>query len=541
MAIIKTHQPCVKCTSSDGASYYDDGGSYCFAGCGYVPPEGDAPLRVQPPPSDDANEEPKQSLPDAINIIQTGQYRGIPDRAISSASAKQYSTIWTEARTLFGYFAPDDTLAPVAVKIRYPDKRFPITGDWQKAGLFGQHLYTTGAKYITITEGEYDAIAAYQMLGSKWAVVSVKNGANSALKDCKAQFEYLDSFEHIVICFDADEPGVKAAAEVAELFGGKAKVFKHSKGYKDACDYLREGQDKLFTDLWWKAERFVPEGIVNGTDLWEKVNTPVEASDFLFPFPSINDITYGIRKGEIVTIGAGSGVGKTHFVKELIYYGLQHTDSNIGLLCLEESNQSTALGLMSLAANKPLHLPDVPSTEEERLRAFNATVGTGRVFLFNHFGSTSIESILARIRFMVKGLGCDTILLDHISIVVSAQGEKDERKAIDELMTKLRMMVEETNIRMIVVSHLNRPSTGKPHEEGGHTALVQFRGSGSIAHLSDTVIGLERNGQADDNLEKNTTRPRILKNRFCGITGQTKGIYYDIKTARMTELEIEGI
>ena len=71
---------------------------------------------------------------------------------------------------------------------------------------------------------------------------------------------------------------------------------------------------------------------------------------------------------------------------------------------------------------------------------------------------------------------------------------------------------------MFVVSHLKRPEN-KGHEEGAATSLAQLRGSGSIAQLSDMVIGLERNGQAEDIIERNTTRVRVLKNRFSGMTG----------------------
>ena len=128
------------------------------------------------------------------------------------------------------------------------------------------------------------------------------------------------------------------------------------------------------------------------------------------------------------------------------------------------------------------------------------------------------------------------MFLDHISIVVSAQNNGDERKAIDEIMTKLRMLVQETGISLICVSHLKRPET-KGHEEGAATSLAQLRGSGSIAQLSDMVIGLERNGQADDVRERNTTYVRVLKNRFAGITGKACALLYSLHTGRMTEVE----
>jgi twinkle protein len=359
------------------------------------------------------------------------------------------------------------------------------------------------------------------------------------VKDCRAQYEYLDSFEKIVICFDADEQGRTASTQVAELFGAKAHVFNHNgTKFKDACDYLANNEMKLFVDKWWSADKYVPDGIVAGSTLWEQVNAPVAKADVMYPYNGINDLTYGIRKGELVTVTAGSGLGKSQFLREIVWQILCTSKENIGLMFLEESVKKTAQSLMSLAVNKPLHLPDSDATEEERKYAFNETLGTDRLYLFDHFGSTSIDNIINRVRFMAKGLDCQYVFLDHVSIVISAQESGDERKALDEIMTKLRMLVQETGICLFVVSHLKRPSD-KGHEEGAATSLAQLRGSGSIAQLSDIVIGLERNGQHTDVTERNTTHVRVLKNRFSGLTGKACRLLYSRNTGRMMEMPSE--
>jgi twinkle protein len=273
---------------------------------------------------------------------------------------------------------------------------------------------------------------------------------------------------------------------------------------------------------------------VQGSQLWDLVNQPVEKADVMYPYHGLNDLTYGIRKGELITLTAGSGLGKSQFMREIVFHVLKNSQDNIGLMFLEESVKKTAKSIMSLAIDKPLHLPDVQVEERELQHAFEETLGTGRLYLFDHFGSTDIDNIINRVRYMAKALGCGYIFLDHVSIVVSAQENGDERKALDEIMTKLRMLVAETGISLFVVSHLKRPEN-KGHEEGAATSLAQLRGSGSIAQLSDMVIGLERNGQAEDVIERNTTRVRVLKNRFSGMTGPGCSLLYDKITGRMNE------
>jgi twinkle protein len=108
----------------------------------------------------------------------------------------------------------------------------------------------------------------------------------------------------------------------------------------------------------------------------------------------------------------------------------------------------------------------------------------------------------------------------------------DERRLIDNTMTKLRTLTEEVQCGMVLVSHLKRPE-GKGHEEGAVTSLAQLRGSAAIAQLSDMVIGLERNQQDIDN--PNLTTVRILKNRWTGETGIACHLTYSKETGRMTE------
>lgn len=531
---IKTHQPCHTCGSSDGLSINDDMSTKCFVCNTFTP-------------STIASEETHTMLAEETEVKDISflkQYRegvsvSVSDRRITKATMDKYGVVKCDNNLYFPYHDKDNQL--VAAKVRgTKEKSFSTAGAWGKGTLFGQHLFPIGGRYLTLVEGEFDALAAYQMTGSKYPVVSIRNGAGSALKDCKQHYEYINSFENIIVCFDGDEHGVKAAKEVAELFGSKCKVFKPLPDYKDACDWLSESKEAAFVDRWWRAEQFVPDGIVSGSTLWDEMSKPLAPADCFYPWQGLNELTYGMRFGELVTITAGSGLGKSQVLREIVWHIVQKTEDNIGLMFLEESIRKTGLSIMSLAANIPLHLPDHEVGEEERKRAFDNTLGTGRLFLFDHFGSTSTDNIINRVRYMAKGLSCKYVFLDHVSIIVSAQESGDERKAIDEIMTKLRMLVQETNIALVIVSHLKRPSD-KGHEEGAVTSLAQLRGSGSIAQLSDMVIGLERNGQAEEEQVRNMTKVRVLKNRFSGTTGPAGNLLYNKHTGRMLEyIEEEG-
>jgi len=527
------HTSCDHCGSSDGSSVYDDNHQYCHVCHEYTRGDDETPV-VQ-----------KQQTTKVFTMKTQGEVKAIVDRGISRETCEYFGVTQETGHSGLKHYYPyfDETGAKVAEKIRsVENKTFSIAGNFNKATLFGQNLFQKAGKYITIVEGELDALASYQMTGSKWPTVSIRNGASAAVKDCKAQYEYLDSFETIVICFDADEVGQKAAKDVAELFGNKVKIFKHLKGYKDACDYLSDGRGSEYVNQWWRSESYVPDGIIQAATLWDSVSAPEPVAEAFYPFKGLNELLYGLRASELITVTAGSGLGKSQFLREILYQILRTTSWSIGGMFLEESVRKTARSIMSLQANKKLHLPDTQVTERELKEAFDATLGTNRVFLFDHFGSLAIDNVLNRIRYMARACDCRVVFLDHISLVVSGMDGNDERKSIDVLMTRLRTLVQETNITLICVSHLKRPSTSnKGHEDGEAVSLSQLRGSGAIAQLSDAVITLERNSMSTDPNVRHTTKVAVAKNRYNGLTGPACSLKYDMDTGRMVETVMEEL
>ena len=520
------HIPCEHCGSSDANSLYDDGHTHCF-NCGTTEQENTI--------------EERSVLRDSVapkRMEIKGTVKSIPERGITQQTCEKFGVTQHEGKQYYPY--ANEGGAVIAVKSRtVADKSFSINGDFRAATLFGQHLFHSGGKYVTVYEGELDALAGYQLTGSQWPSVSIRNGAQAALKDCKAQYEWLNSFENIVICFDNDEPGIKASKEVAELFGQKAKIVKHKTGFKDACDYLIAGATKEFVNEWWRAETYKPDGIINGNELWEELCKPKQMPDASWPYKKLDEMLAGLRKRELITIAAGTGQGKSTFLRQLIHHLLKTTDDNVGMAFLEESPQRTALGIMSIEAGKPLHLPQTVYSEAELKAAYDATMGTGRCVLFNHFGSLDIDNVLNRLKFMVKAQNCSWLILDHYQMILSGM-DTDERKGLDMLLTKLRTFVEETGVGLFGVSHTRRMD-GKGLENGAEITLSALRGTQGISQLSDAVIGLQRDQQNDDETIRNTTELRLLKARFTGETGPAGSLYFDKKVNKLVEVVEESL
>ena len=533
---IKIHQACPCGESSDGFAIYDDGHGYCFGSCGgkyYKKVEGEYMVDKK------KTEESVKSS----KLKTKGKPGAIGERKIAAKTVQKYGVeliVNTKKETVkhvYPYFNKACS-ERIGSKIRRViNKEFHTEGSMKDLALFGQQLFTPGGKYLTIVEGELDALAAWQMLGSddRSVVVSVFN-SSMAKRNIVDNWEWVDSFDNIVLALDNDEAGNKAASDITELFA-PSKCRKVTLSiYKDPCQYLNNNKTTAFVDQWWKAQPVMPDNIILGSDLFERLKNKKEIECIDLPWGSLNDLTYGIRLTEMLTLTAGSGMGKTQVLRELAYHFLKTTDYNIGGLFLEESVEESAEGLMSIQANKPLHLPIAEYTDKEYKDAFNETLGTKRVYYYDSFGESNINTIVNKIRYLGRVANCKIIFLDHISIIVSDQSQGDERKALDEVATKLKKLCMELGILLIMVSHSKRPS-GKPHEEGGQTSLSELRGTAGIGQLSNMVLGLERDGQNEDEHIRNTTLIRVLKNRFSGLTGPACYLEYSKETGRLIEID----
>jgi twinkle protein len=446
--------------------------------------------------------------------------------------------------------------ALLASKTKYLDKTFQVTHyvnkGFQQAGLFGAWLFPAGSsRYITVTEGEEDAMSVYELTGSKFPCVSLKNGNNSVLS--QEDKKYLDSFETVIYCGDMDAPGIAGAEKFATSFDkSKVRIVKLSGGFKDANDISQrmyalftEGKRdeaevlaKTFTKDWWNAKPYSPEGLVQGNATLDLFMNEKESASIPYPWQGLQEILHGIRTSELIVLTAGSGVGKTAVIRELAYHIYKAVpDAKVGCIFLEESIKRTVKDFVGIELNQNLRLPENVVDKKVKQDAWNTLFDNDRWIFWDHFGSNDVDTVCNQVRFIANNFGAKYIFLDHISIIVSDGSNGDERKTLDAIMTKLRTLAQELDVCLFLVSHLRRSNDSTPHEEGGVTSLSQLRGSAGIGQLADIVVGLERNGQADNTIERNLTTLRILKNRYTGETGPACYLLWEKERGRLKEIK----
>lgn len=517
------HEPCENCGSSDAKAVYTNGSAYCFSCETWYPSKDRDPQR--------------RSKPVPKDLLTEIKFSSLKTRKITEETCRKFGygygqTAGGNIYQVAPYRDPEGDL--VAQHLRTKDKDFSWRGEAKNLQLFGQHLWK-GGKRLVITEGEIDCLTISQAFNNNWATVSVPNGAQSAKKYIKQNLEFIEGFEEVVIAFDNDDQGKKAVNECAPLIKvGKVKVANFTP-YKDANHMLQKGKNADIAPVVFNAKEYRPDGILASSEIsMEYLLSEEDVEGFEIPYPLLNTMIKTLRKGELTTLTAGTGAGKSTFAREVAFHLAMEHDLKVGHIALEESIKKSSLGFIAIDLDVPmgdLFLNKSIVTEEQFATSYEKVMSKDNFLFYDHFGSLEAESLMAKIRYLANGLDVDFIVLDHISIVVSGITDGDERRTIDNLMTNLRSIVEHSGVGMILISHLRVPQ-GKQtaHEEGGRVTLNQLRGSGSIKQLSDNIIAVERDQQAD---EPDISNIRILKSRLFGTTGLADICRYNKVTGRL--------
>lgn len=465
----------------------------------------------------------------------SGEFKALTKRGISEETCRKFGYQVGSFNGSTVHVAPyfNEDREMIGQKLRWPDKDFKVLGTIKKAGLFGQHLWGAGGKKVVITEGEIDCLTVSQLQGNKWPVVSVPNGAQGAAKACSEQLSWLNSFDQVIIMFDMDDPGKKAAGEVARLLKpGKAHIA--SLPLKDPNECLLRGQGDAVINAIWQAKPYRPDGVVKIGDVKARVLVPPTMGLSWFS-ETLTRLTYGRRFGDIYCFGAGTGIGKTDFLTQQIQHDIDVLGERVGLFMLEQDPSESVKRIAGKRAGKCFHIPDDGWTQEELEAHVEGLEAADKLFLYDSFGMTDWNVIADTIRFLFHSEGVRLFYVDHLTAL--AAGEEDERKALETIMAEMAGLVKELGIIIHLVSHLATPE-GKPHEEGGRVMIRHFKGSRAIGFWCMFMFGLERDQQHENPAWRSITTFRVLKDRNTGrAAGEVVYLGYDRDTGKLFETQ----
>lgn len=534
-------------TSSDGLqTFYNDDGTYtgyCYACSTYVPdPYGDE--KPEPP-----RIKTQQEIDDELQDIGYCEYVPMEIRSITPDSFKfygvrlgynQYDGV-TPDKIFFPYTKTTDAgTVLVGYKIRLlNEKIFWSVGETKDADMFGWARAKKIGGTLFITEGELDAISLRQILkmmqkgtayeNQEYAVVSINNGVDSAEKSISKHLNEINKiFQKVVLCFDCDGPGKKAAKDIQNRILPESLIAQLPS--KDANAALRNGQLKATRDaVIFSASKRLGASLLSIDDLIdEALEDVIVGKDY--PWQGLTDLTYGQRKGELISIGAGVGIGKSLLAHEITAYNHLNHGWKTLMVMMEESPAETIRNVCGKIDSIPYHVPGTVF-DKEQLRSTAHNI-SGHVVLWNPDETTDPETTWAAIKAAIRqhGDSIDCVIIDNMTTLSEGLNTSEKNEFIGVVGKEFVELAMKFDFEAILFSHLNSPDkSARAHENGGKVQENQFTGSRALMRYSHMMIGFERNKAA---LDPNCSLIRVLKNRKYGKTGYTK-TYYQPQTGRL--------
>ena len=409
---------------------------------------------------------------------------------------------------------------------RLEDKQFYVKNNFKADELFGMNLFPAGcAKIVTVTEGELDAMSAYQMLDQKWLnpVVSLPSATppNKLWEKCS---DWLNSFQKIYLSVDNDEAGNALASRMAKLFPNKVYRVDHGK-YKDANEILQADAREEFRQAWWGAQKYVPENILNTSDQFVSLYRDTPEHQYVpTGIEALDDKILGLMQGHFTVIKAPTGIGKTE-VMRFLEYNMLKKGVRIAAWHLEETKLRSLLGLVSYHLNDNLTRRDLIEQKDAEGMVIEAIIDLTKDENFYQFylgDGQGAEDLIDQIRFFSQACECKFVFFEPIQDVVVGTSEESKEAMLADLSIRLSKLAAELGVGIVTIAHTN---------ENGDPKYCKM-----IGQRASVIINLDRDKEAEDFEERNTTYLRVEKNRPCSEEGPAGRMRFNSDTFTLREV-----
>ena len=252
-------------------------------------------------------------------------------------------------------------------------------------------------------------------------------------------------------------------------------------------------------------------------------------------YSGLDNLLYGMSKGELLIVGARPGMGKTSFVLNIAENAAFKGKKTICFFTLEMSGEELVKRMISTeACISSSTLRSGKLTEEEWRRFGDACkkLAECNIYIDGTTESTvsRIKAKLKRIRELSSG---GLVIIDYLQLMQDPAVAKNGRTAeVSAISRNLKLMAKELDVPVICCSQLNR-DLEKTKEKV--PTMADLRESGSIEQDADVVLLLYRPDYYDQKQDQhNRAQVIVAKNRHGG-TG-TVEMSWDPEHTRFSEL-----
>ncbi len=261
--------------------------------------------------------------------------------------------------------------------------------------------------------------------------------------------------------------------------------------------------------------------------------TPMGAST---GFYELDKITGGLRSGELVIVGARTGMGKTSFAMDIALHAAKTMP--VKFFSLEMAKKQIAPRALSFFSQVSLKRTINADIDESELHSQYAVIEKLRdLCLYMEFeAGLSIGEICSSSHAFTARHGKGLILIDHLHYLKTGEKANENRNIeLGKITHSLKELAKKLDIPILLLSQLNR-DIDRNAAKDKMPRLSDLRDSGNIEQDADMVWFIHRPGYYDNNSDPSETRVKVAKNRS-GPTGEVK-LHFDTTTTKFSDTNL---
>lgn len=394
--------------------------------------------------------------------------RGLTDETIK---AFKVGADAADSTVLLPYLRDGET---VNVKHRsINDKRKMWQAKDAEPCLFGWHLVDPKARVVAITEGEFDAMALVQ-LGI--AALSVNQGAGNH-QWIESDWERLERFSTIYLCFDADDAGRKGAREVANRLGlDRCRVVTFGAS-KDANDFLlTQPTEQQVGECFAKAGTFDPDELMGAGSFVDELIAEFYPPETGYVAPALrlgrDHEWFRFRPSEVTTWTGHNGHGKSQTLGQ-VQLGLMEQGEKF---CVFSGEMPPAKLLGRLARQAC----GMSSPSISYLKACAAWLDAG-MWIFNVIGQADSVRLLEVFAYAARRYGITHFVIDSLMMLEDVPEDgKGALEAQRRFMNRIATFAKQYRVHVHLVAHPR-----KADNERDAPGKQDVAGSGKLTNMAD--------------------------------------------------------
>lgn len=239
-------------------------------------------------------------------------------------------------------------------------------------------------------------------------------------------------------------------------------------------------------------------------------------------FIGFDRLTNGLKPGQLCTIAARPGMGKSLFAQNVA----EHVAGRGKTVCIFSLEMATdEIGLRMIAsqarvAHDKIERGALSADEWGKVREAHRRIQE-ELPIYTVDGSANVTELRARARRLQRKHGLDLLIVDYIQLLSDPRpGGKDSREnEVSRISRALKMLARELKVPLISLAQLNR---GVELRTNKRPTLADLRESGSIEQDSDIVAFLYRDEYYDPDSPDAGVVEVIVSKQRAGATGTTK-------------------